>query len=328
MFESVLSEEMASFLELRKSIVSARSVTIDKYVLILLDKHLVEHNYGSKNLTEEILNSWRQTLRGKSKTIQLKVIAIRNFVKYLNELGIQSFLPEVPKVKSDYIPHFYTDDELTRIFKVADNLVNQGAESRSYPPVKIPMILRILYGCGTRLEETLELQRRDIDFKTQTILLRKAKGHKERLIPVHETLAQILERYCLAADIMFMPDAYLFQGGKTGAHLTSRQALDLFKNVLRQANVNYGGGTGQNKICCFHDFRHLFVLKSISQMESAGRPINMNDLLLPTYLGHEGMLDTDKYMKFSGVLQPDSIEAFETYTSGLIPNVEAKYAKK
>ncbi len=67
MFESALSEEMASFLELRKSIVSARSVTVDKYVLILLDKHLVEHNYGSKNLTEEILNSWRQTLREKAK---------------------------------------------------------------------------------------------------------------------------------------------------------------------------------------------------------------------------------------------------------------------
>ncbi len=201
-------------------------------------------------------------------------------------------------------------------------MVNQGAESRSYPPVKIPMILRILYGCGTRLGETLELQRRDIDFKTRTILLRKTKGRKERLIPVHETLAQILERYCLAAGIMFSPDAYLFRGRKTDTHLSSRYTLKLFKKLLIQANVDQGERAGHSRGPCLHDFRHLFVLKSIRQMENAGHPIDMNDLLLPTYLGHEGMLDTDKYMKFSGVLQPDSIEAFESYTSGLIPDVE------
>ncbi len=108
MFESALSKEMTSFLELRKSTVSTHSVMLDKQILILLDKHLVEHHYGSKNLTEEIMDSWRRTLRGKSKTIQSKVIAIRNFVKYLNELGIRSFIPETPKVKSDYIPHLYT----------------------------------------------------------------------------------------------------------------------------------------------------------------------------------------------------------------------------
>ena len=51
----------------------------------------------------------------------------------------------------------------------------------------------------------------------------------------------------------------------------------------------------------------------------------MNDLLLPTYLGHECLLDTDKYMRFSGVQVSDSLEAFEAFSSGLIPFVGVPY---
>ena len=54
----------------------------------------------------------------------------------------------------------------------------------------------------------------------------------------------------------------------------------------------------------------------------------MNDLLLPTYLGHECLLDTDKYMRFSGAQVPGALDAFESFTSGLIPDVEVPYEKE
>ena len=54
----------------------------------------------------------------------------------------------------------------------------------------------------------------------------------------------------------------------------------------------------------------------------------MNDLLLPTYLGHECLLDTDKYMRFSGIQAPESLDVFETFTAGLIPNVEVPYEEE
>lgn len=54
----------------------------------------------------------------------------------------------------------------------------------------------------------------------------------------------------------------------------------------------------------------------------------MNDLLLPTYLGHECLLDTDKYMRFSGGQVAGAIEAFESFTSGLIPDVEVPYEEE
>ena len=54
----------------------------------------------------------------------------------------------------------------------------------------------------------------------------------------------------------------------------------------------------------------------------------MNDLLLPTYLGHDHLIDTDQYMRFSGLQVPEAMDAFETFTAGLIPHVEVPYEEE
>jgi len=326
MLKSVLASEMISFLELRKAKVKPQAVAHDTATLTLLDRYLVEHCYHEKCLSEEILDKWVQTLPGKSKTIKEKVVVIRNFVKYLKAMGNQSFLPDAPKSKSDYIPYIYSDEELSSIFHYADNLATKGCSP--YLQIKIPMVLRILYGCGTRLGETMALQRKDIDFKARTILLRETKSLKERLIPIHETMINTLERYCLTLGIMLSPDAYLFPSSRPDHPFTKRQVSYWFVEILRRANIDQREKGRYDRGACLHCFRHTFVLKAIQQLEAAGHSVDLNDLLLPTYLGHECLLDTDKYMRFSGAQIPESLNAFETFTAGLIPKMEAPYEEE
>jgi len=329
MFNSVLATEMTSFMELRKATVNPQSITTEVTAISTLDRCLVDHSYHEKCLSEEILDTWVLTLHGKSKTVKEKVILIRNFVKYLNAMGNQSFLPNAPKAKSDYIPYIYSDDEILSIFHYADNLKTKSTKGCSpYLLIKIPMILRILYGCGTRLGETMALQRKDIDFKARTIFLRKTKSAKERLIPVHEILISILEKYCLTLGIMPSPDAYLFPGQSPERPFTNRQVQTWFSEILRRANIDQRERTRYERRACLHCLRHLFVLKSMRQLEAAGHPVDLNDLRLPTYLGHECLLDTDQYMKFSGAQIPESLDAFETFTAGIIPRVEAPYEEE
>jgi len=203
------------------------------------------------------------------------------------------------KVKSDYIPYIYTDEELLLLMHYADNLETKAPKSCSpYLTVKIPMLLRILYGCGTRLAETHALRRKDIDFVNRTIFLRETKGEKERLIPVHDTLMNILKKYCSALEITHLSNAYLFPGArhKKDSHLTKRQAETWFAELLRLANIDQREKSRSERGACLHCLRHVFVLKSMQQLEAAGRSVDMNDLLLPTYLGHDNLIDTDKYM--------------------------------
>ena len=326
MFDSILATEMAAFLDIRRSSVSSQTFAHDTATLVKLDHHLTEHDYRKKDLSEEILITWIRTLSGKSKTVQTKVLTVRSFVRHLNGMGGHSFLPDAPKVKSDYIPYIYSDEELLLLIHYADNLETKMPKvCCTHLTAMIPMILRILYGCGTRVSETMALRRKDIDFKACTIFLRETKNSKERRIPVHDTLISILERYCLALGIMLSPEAYLFPGRKPGSHFVRRQVQHWFSELLRLANIDQGEKRPNERRACLHCYRHVFVLKSMQQLEAAGHPVDMNDLLLPTYLGHERLLDTDRYMRFSGAQIPESLDAFEAFATGLIPKVEVPY---
>jgi len=326
---SIFSNDITSFLKLRKMIVCEQSFKHDTATLTSLDAFLTDQCYCENDLSEEVIDTWKKTLSGKSKTQKEKILSVRNFIKYLNGMGGHSFLPDVPKVKSDYIPYIFSDEEILSLIHHADNLeIKSLSISSPYLAVKIPMVLRILYGCGTRLTETLALQRKDIDFNNCTIFLRKTKFSKERLIPVHDSLLVILERYCLTLGIMLSPDAFLFPGRNPERPFTSRQMAFWFEELLRITNIDQVDKEPHARRASLHCLRHLFVLKSMQQLEAAGHSVDMNDLLLPTYLGHECLLDTDKYMRFSGALVPESLEAFEAFTAGIIPNVEAPYEEE
>lgn len=329
MFNSSFAREMTDYLELRTAVLSASSASNDRRVLLLLDQYLVLSGFQGKELTEDILSAWSKTLSGKSKTVKEKLVVVRGFGKYLNTLGHQSFLPTLPKVKSDYIPYIFSDEEIVRIFHYADNLTPQNPRScSSFVQLKIPMALRILYSCGTRLQETMSLQRKDIDFKNRTLFLKKTKFSKERVIPVHESLIAVMERYCLTLGIMHEPEAFLFPGRKEGSYYTTRQMDSWFSEILKLADIDQRERDCYERGACLHCFRHLFVLKSMQQLEAAGHSVDVNDLLLPTYLGHECLLDTDKYMRFSGAQVPGALDAFESFTSGLIPDVEVPYEEE
>ena len=174
MFKSSLANEMSAFLELRCMSVCEQTVIADKCALNTLDQYLIDCGFHGTELPQDLLEAWILTLSGKSKTVKEKVGTIRNFIKYLNSLGNYSFLPTPPKVKSDYIPYIYSDEELLTIIHFADNLTPLRPNQCSpYLLLKIPMVIRILYGCGTRLAETMALQRKDVDFKAGTIFCAK-----------------------------------------------------------------------------------------------------------------------------------------------------------
>lgn len=329
MFDSSLAAEMSAYLQLREISVTRSSVMQDRRVLTTLDRHLQESGFTGKCLTEEVLETWTWTLTGQSKTIQGKIGVIRNFSRYLCSIGYESYLLESPKVKSDYIPYIYSDEEIQQIMHYADNLQPKFPDRETATfQIKVPMLLRILYGCGTRLGETISLQRKDIDFDSGTIFLRNTKFSKERLIPVHASLLEILERYCMALGILSQPEAFLFPGQRPNTHYTARQMDIWFSYILKLANIDQQDRAPNKRGACLHCFRHVFVLKSMQQLEAAGHPVDMNDLLLPTYLGHDRLIDTDKYMRFSGVQIPEVLDAFETYTAGLLPRIEVPYAQE
>lgn len=73
---------------------------------------------------------------------------------------------------------------------------------------------------------------------------------------------------------------------------------------------------------CLHCFRHLFAVKSFTQAERSGRPVDESVPFLSVYLGHFDMDGTEKYLKFGGDMFPEYTEMFETYADGVFQEVQ------
>lgn len=56
------------------------------------------------------------------------------------------------------------------------------------------VIANIMYGCGLRIGEALELRLKEIDFDNRQITIRGAKGLKDRIVPLPEKAIPLLKR--------------------------------------------------------------------------------------------------------------------------------------
>ncbi len=57
------------------------------------------------------------------------------------------------------------------------------------------LMAKLLYGSGLRSMECLRLRVKDIDFEINEIRVRNAKGNKDRLVPLPQSLKSILQTH-------------------------------------------------------------------------------------------------------------------------------------
>ena len=148
----------------------------------------------------------------------------------------------------------------------------------------IPEIFRLLYACGFRLNEVLNLRVGDVDLEKGVITVRQAKFGKDRLVPpaldVVERLriyAQKLEKEVLEKR---QDDSFFFPSRKQTAWSTSGIYI-LFRKLLYQCGIHHRGrGKGPR----VHDLRHTFAVHRLIQWYEEGVDLNIKQPLLVAYL--------------------------------------------
>ncbi|NCB44167.1 MAG: hypothetical protein EOM59_16350 [Clostridia bacterium] len=320
-FKSILQDEIAGFLALRKASKSKSAYDHDYHTLKLFDEYLCSINCEDKSLTEEQLTVWCGTLTGKSSSIANVVIVVRIFLAHLKGYGVNAFIPPIPKVCDDYIPYIFSEDEMKLIFFNADTLQVMKPRKNTLVHLEFPMILRLMCGCGLRIGETLSLSMKDIDFDIGVLILKYTKGDKQRLVPMHPSLTKILRQYCMAMGLIGCPEAYLFPASDSTEPVAVHDARHKFNFILKQGNVSLPGRKKHQRGPCLHCLRHVFVFKSFANAEKAGRRIDDIVPYLSIYLGHDSLKETEKYLKFSSEMFPDAMELFESYAAQIFPEV-------
>jgi len=74
--------------------------------------------------------------------------------------------------------------------------------------LKHKTILSLTYSVGLRVSEVVNLKIEDIDSKRMIIHIKNAKGRKDRIVPLSQTVLELLRNYFL----VYKPKTYLFNG--------------------------------------------------------------------------------------------------------------------
>lgn len=80
------------------------------------------------------------------------------------------------------------------------------------------LLARLLYGTGMRLMEGMRLRVKDVEFERHVIIVREAKGNKDRVVMLPRSLAPALRLQMLAARAMWEADRQAQRGGVEVPH--------------------------------------------------------------------------------------------------------------
>jgi len=256
--------------------------TINNYTKDILEylKYLEQDNITLTNTGLNLARNYAYTLANKNlkpTSINRKLSSIRNFYRFLITQEVVKSNPfdaiETIKIEKKLPNYLYLDD-LETLFNSIDQSTPLGV--RNY------CLLELLYGTGIRVSELCNIKLHDIDFYNNNILI-TGKGNKQRYVPIHESLREVLITYLNFARNELLKDSdeivdNLFVNHR-GGPLTSRGVRDLVNE------------SGLNVKISPHVLRHSFA----THMLDYGADLRSVQKLL----GHENLSTTQIYTHVS-----------------------------
>lgn len=141
--------------------------------------------------------------------------------------------------------------------------------------IKHEAMLSLIYACGLRRSELLNLKPADIDSKRHLLIIKNAKGRKDRVAPIPEKLIELLRDYYKK----FRPQTWLFEGQKKGEQYTATSLQQVLKDSVKKAGIN--------KSVTLHWLRHSYA----THLLESGTDLRY----IQELLGHKSSKTTEIY---------------------------------
>ena len=243
--------------------------TISSYILAI-EKYLdFFHPVETKDLTQEHVVKYVNDYiiqRKLSFAFQNQFVsAIKLFYKtiYETRFDIQETKRPRPERK---LPHVLSEEEVSDILYAHYN-------------IKHKLMLRLIYACGLRRSEILNLKPGDIDSDRLILNIRLAKGRKDRIVGIPKELIDELREYYIA----YKPQFWLFEGQKKGIRYSATSLSDVLKSAVKKAKIK--------KPVTLHWLRHSYATHLL---EHGTDLRNIQELL-----GHSSSKTTEIYTHVS-----------------------------
>lgn len=192
-----------------------------------------------------------------------------NAVKlFFSKVGNKKLNPELvhrPK-RPKLLPNVLSKEEVKLILNSPKNLKHKA-------------MLSLIYSCGLRRSELLNLTLNDIDSKRGLVIIRQSKGRKDRVAPLSEKILELLREYYNA----YKPNKWLFEGQDKKNQYDEKSLASVLKQALAKSGIQ--------KPVSLHWLRHSYATHLLE---------NGTDLrYIQEILGHSSSRTTEIYTHVS-----------------------------
>ncbi|HEX7368004.1 MAG TPA: site-specific integrase [Pelobium sp.] len=222
----------------------------------------------SKINNQDVVTFYNDYILEKNLSISFQnqiVNAIKLYFKTIKETAINIDKIYRPK-REKLLPNVLSKDEVKKILNAHSNIKHKA-------------MLCLMYSCGLRRSELLNLKPKDIDSKRNLVIIRQAKGRKDRIAPLSVGVLSILRDYYKA----FKPEKWLFEGRYPNTAYDERSLSLVLKQALTKTNIN--------KPVTLHWLRHSYA----THLLESGTDLRY----IQEILGHKSSRTTEIYTHVS-----------------------------
>jgi len=249
-------------------------------------------NLNEVNIT--LIRSYIQCIkemRNLSNTSIYKKIAILK--SYFNFLEDEEIIKKNPTRKIHFprkekqIPRVITHQEFEWLIKCLR--YSPARCKKNY--IRDKLIFHMLYYCGLRRSELLNLDWDDVNLESKVLFIRSTKNKSDRIIPIHEKVLELLDLY-LDQRLPLSNRALII------GEIDKRLTVTAFTNLI---NMHLMISGLKKKRYSAHSFRHAFATRLTEK--------NVNLLLVQRLLGHLSLDSTKIYVHFDNMSYKEAVKS-------------------
>ncbi len=245
-----------------ESTLTTYSEALKSFLVFYRDKPIAEIN----NEDVIVYNNEYILKNNLSASFQNQTVnAIKLFFQTIRDTKMLVDKIHRPK-RAKVLPNVLSKEEIKLILNAHSNIKHKA-------------MLSMIYSCGLRRSELLHLRFSDIDANRNIVLLKNAKGKKDRIAPLSPKILQMLREYYKD----YKPAVWLFEGQIKGEQYSEKSLQSVLKQALQK--------TGIKKPVTLHWLRHSYA----THLLESGTDLRY----IQELLGHSSSKTTEIYTHVS-----------------------------
>lgn len=198
------------------STIKTYTETVSTFLRFFISKPISEINHNDLI----VFNNEYIIQKNLSNSFQNQVVnAVKLFFQIVENKQLIVELLHRPR-REKKLPNVLSKEEVKAILEAPKNIKHQA-------------MLSLIYACGLRRGELLNLTLKDIQSDRNLLLIRQAKGKKDRVVPLSLKLIDLLRNYYK----LWKPKTWLFEGQIENTRYSEKSLENVLKQSLAKVKI-------------------------------------------------------------------------------------------